>query len=175
MIVLDNDRTESIGAEAPAIIGGDAMRDMARAIAIMIVACVWAFVGNSPALSAYPERPIRLIVSFPPGGSSDAMARIVQPGLERLLGQTIIIENRAGAGGMLAIDVVAKSAPDGYVLGLGGGGAARGRFGLPGKKAHDPRKGGAPGSRLCGVALILAAAPSISGAALPCGVAQEKG
>jgi tripartite-type tricarboxylate transporter receptor subunit TctC len=73
-------------------------------------------VGNSPALSAYPERPIRLIVSFPPGGSSDAMARIVQPELERLLGQPIIIENRAGAGGMLAIDVVAKSAPDGYTF-----------------------------------------------------------
>src|SRR5215467_3425445 len=100
--------------------GGDAMRDMARAIAIMIVVCVCAFVGNRPALSAYPERPIRLIVSFPPGGSSDAMARIVQPGLERLLGQPIVIENRAGAGGMLAIDVVAKAAPDGYLIGLGG-------------------------------------------------------
>src|SRR2546429_7755164 len=98
------------------------MRDMVRAIATMIVACLCAATGNGPALSAYPERPIRLIVSFPPGGSSDAMARIVQPGLERLLGQPIVIENRAGAGGMLAIDVVAKAPPDGYVMGLGGPG-----------------------------------------------------
>ena len=99
------------------------MRGMVRTIATIIVACLSAAVGSGPAVSAYPERPIRLIVSFPPGGSSDAMARIVQPGLERLLGQTIVIENRAGAGGMLAIDLVAKAAPDGYVIGLGGAGA----------------------------------------------------
>src|SRR5712671_5177104 len=93
-----------------------------RAVAI-VAACLSIGVSEGRAASAYPERPIRLIVSFPPGGSSDAMARIVQPGLERLLGQTIIIENRAGAGGMLAIDLVAKASPDGYVIGLGGAGA----------------------------------------------------
>ena len=65
--------------------------------------------GRRPAASAFPDRPIRLIVSFPPGGSSDAMARIVQPGVEKLLGQPIVIENRAGAGGMIAIDAVAKA------------------------------------------------------------------
>src|SRR5262245_7051764 len=128
MIVLDNDRIESVGARIASVpcqsfIGGSAMRDMVRALATMIVAGVCVVVGNGPALSAYPERPIRLMVSFPPGGSSDAMARIVQPGLERLLGQPIIIENRAGAGGMLAIDVVAKAPPDGYLIGLGGAGA----------------------------------------------------
>src|SRR5262245_64641440 len=117
------------------------MRDKVRAIAAMIVAGVCAVVGSSPAMSAYPERPIRLMVSFPPGGSTDAMARIVQPGLERLLGQPIIIENRAGAGGMLAIDVVAKAAPDGYVLGLGGAGALGTNLALQEKMPYDPQIG----------------------------------
>jgi tripartite-type tricarboxylate transporter receptor subunit TctC len=151
-----------------------AMRDMARAIVTMIVACISGAVGNSPALSAYPERPIRLIVSFPPGGSSDAMARIVQPGLERLLGQTIVIENRAGAGGMLAIDVVAKSAPDGYVLGLGGAGALGTNLALQEKMPYDPRKDVAPVSGLAGSPFILAAAPSFQGTSLRDVIAQAK-
>ena len=63
--------------------------------------------GSGPALSAYPDRPIRLLVSFPPGGSSDAMARIVQSGVEKQLGQSLVIENRPGAGSMIAIDMIA--------------------------------------------------------------------
>src|SRR5215470_16236394 len=104
MIVLNNDpldidRIESAGAQRQRSLASlsseeTAMRNIVRAIATMIAAGLCAVVGNGPALSAYPERPIRLMVSFPPGGSSDAMARIVQPGLERLLGQPIIIENR---------------------------------------------------------------------------------
>jgi tripartite-type tricarboxylate transporter receptor subunit TctC len=150
------------------------MCDMARAIATMIVACVCIVVGNSPALSAYPERPIRLLVSFPPGGSSDAMARIVQPGLERLLGQPIIIENRAGAGGMLAIDVVAKAAPDGYLIGLGGAGALGTNLALQERMPYDPRKDVAPVSGLAGSPFILAAAPSFQGATLRDVIAQAK-
>src|SRR5499427_4753625 len=151
------------------------MRDVVRAIATMIAACLWAAVGNSPALSAYPERPIRLIVSFPPGGSSDAMARIVQPGLERLLGQTIIIENRAGAGGMIAIDAVAKAAPDGYVLGLGGAGALGTNLALGEKMSYDPRKDVAPITGLAGSPFILAAAPSFQGTSLREVLVQARG
>src|SRR3954454_13612606 len=116
------------------------MHGMVRTIATMVVACISVAVGGSPAVSAYPERPIRLIVSFPPGGSSDAMARIVQPGLEKLLGHPIVIDNRAGAGGMIAIDAVAKSPPDGYVLGLGGAGALGTNLALGEKMSYDPRK-----------------------------------
>src|SRR5258705_4772919 len=150
------------------------MRDMVRAIATVLVACVGAAMGNSPAVSAYPERPIRLIVSFPPGGSSDAMARIAQPGLERLLGQPIVIENRAGAGGMLAIDVVAKAPPDGYVLGLGGAGALGTNLALQEGMPYDPRKDVAPVSGLAGSPFILAAAPSFQGASLRGVIAQAK-
>src|SRR5262245_31980525 len=65
---------------------------------------------------SYPSRPVRLIVTFPPGGTVDITARIVQPKLSEYLGQTVVIENRGGAGGAVATEAVAKSAPDGYTF-----------------------------------------------------------
>src|SRR5215468_8702930 len=138
------------------------MRTSATALAVGL----FIGVAGGPAASAYPERPIRLIVSFPPGGSSDAMARIVQPGVEKLLGQPIVIENRAGAGGMIAIEAVAKSAPDGYVVGLGGAGALGTNLGLGEKMPYDPRKDIAPVTGLAASPFILAAAPSFAGKSL---------
>ena len=67
---------------------------------------------------AYPSRIIRLIVPFPPGGGSDFVARLLQPLLERALGQPVVVDNRTGAGGIVGTDHVAKSAPDGHTLGL---------------------------------------------------------
>ena len=64
----------------------------------------------------WPTKPIRLVVPYPPGGNVDVAARIVAPGLEKALGQTVIVENRAGAGGMIAAEHVARSAPDGYTF-----------------------------------------------------------
>ena len=60
---------------------------------------------------------------FPAGGSTDAVARAMQPALEKILGQPVVVENRAGAGGMLGVDAVAKAAPDGYTIGIAGAGA----------------------------------------------------
>ena len=64
----------------------------------------------------YPERPIKFVVPYPPGGGTDVVARIVQPRLQAVLGQSIVIENKGGAGGSLGTDVVAKAAPDGYTV-----------------------------------------------------------
>jgi len=64
----------------------------------------------------YPARPVRFIVPYPPGGGTDVIARIVQPKLSEALGQTIVIENRGGAGGALGTEAAAKSAPDGYTF-----------------------------------------------------------
>ena len=68
---------------------------------------------------AYPSKPIRLMVPFPPGGSTDIVARIVAQKLGAQLGQSLVIENRGGAGGTLGTAVVAKAAPDGYMLTVG--------------------------------------------------------
>src|SRR2546421_10223001 len=67
----------------------------------------------------YPSRPVRMVVGFPPGGGTDVVARILQPRLTELLGQTIVIDNRPGATGTVAAGQVAKSAPDGYTIMMG--------------------------------------------------------
>jgi tripartite-type tricarboxylate transporter receptor subunit TctC len=67
---------------------------------------------------AYPLRPIRFVIAFPPGGGSDAVARIVAPRLSDALGQQVVVDNRGGAATIIGMDLVAKSAPDGYTLGL---------------------------------------------------------
>jgi tripartite-type tricarboxylate transporter receptor subunit TctC len=141
-------------------------RAIVRLATAAAAVCLGLGVGSGPAASAYPERPIRLLVSFPPGGSSDAMARIVQPGVEKLLGQPIVIENRPGAGGMIAIDLIAKSAPDGYVLGLGGAGALGTNLGLQEKMSYDPQKDIAPVTGLAASPFILAASPSFQAKSL---------
>jgi tripartite-type tricarboxylate transporter receptor subunit TctC len=68
------------------------------------------------AASAYPERPIRIVLGFPAGGGADVVLRTVTPGLAEELGQPVFVDNRPGAGGNLGMDMVAKSAPDGYTL-----------------------------------------------------------
>ncbi|WP_418130242.1 tripartite tricarboxylate transporter substrate binding protein [Variovorax sp. 375MFSha3.1] len=65
---------------------------------------------------AWPSKPVRLVVSYPPGGTVDAVARIVAPRLSAKLGQPVVIDNRGGAGGAIGGDLVAKSAPDGYTV-----------------------------------------------------------
>ncbi|MSQ55059.1 MAG: tripartite tricarboxylate transporter substrate binding protein [Betaproteobacteria bacterium] len=71
----------------------------------------------SPALAQkWPEKPVKLIVPYPPGGNVDTAARIVSPGLQELLGQPVLVENKPGAGGLIAGEFVAKSAADGYTL-----------------------------------------------------------
>src|SRR5918998_5152038 len=66
------------------------------------------------AQSAWPDRPVRLIVPFPPGGSTDTIARIIQPKLSEALGKQLVIENRGGASGSVGAIEAARSAPDGY-------------------------------------------------------------
>src|SRR3954447_3526859 len=72
--------------------------------------------------NAYPDQPIKIIVAFPPGGSSDIVIRALQAALAEELRQPIVIENRAGAGGNIGVGAVAQAAPDGYTLGVAAAG-----------------------------------------------------
>ncbi|HSU76042.1 MAG TPA: tripartite tricarboxylate transporter substrate binding protein [Burkholderiales bacterium] len=87
------------------------------------MAAVLAVVAAGAAAQNFPAKPITTVVGFEPGGGTDTTARIVAPTLSELLGQQVVVENRAGAGGNIAVDYVAKAAPDGYTLVLANVGA----------------------------------------------------
>lgn len=84
-----------------------------------IMATTLAISTATLAQPTYPIKPIRLVVAFAPGSINDAVARELARQMRDLLGQSVIVENKQGAGGMLGTDAVAKAKPDGYVLGLG--------------------------------------------------------
>ncbi len=94
-----------------------------RALLLASAAGSLAIAGIAPAQQDYPSRPIRLVVTFPPGGSTDIIARALSPRIEAGLREPLIIDNRPGAGGNIGMDAVAKAAPDGYTLGIGAAGA----------------------------------------------------
>lgn len=92
-----------------------------RRCAAVRIAAVLLLLGPSVtgwAQDAYPSRPVRLVVPFPPGGSTDNLARVVVPRLIPILQQQVIIDNRGGAASNIGTDLVAKAAPDGYTVGL---------------------------------------------------------
>ena len=75
-----------------------------------------ALAGAGPALAEFPDKPIRILAPFAPGGNIDVTARIVADKLKDVLGVTMLVENKAGASGRIGSDVVARAAPDGYTL-----------------------------------------------------------
>ena len=89
-----------------------------QTLRLMTLAAITACVGAPSAMAqaAYPTKPITLVVTYPPGGGADAMARLIGPKMGEALGQAVVIENKPGAGGQIGAAAVAKAAPDGYTL-----------------------------------------------------------
>ena len=116
--------------------------------------------GAAAAQGSYPAKPVTTVVGFEPGGGTDTTARIVAPVLGELLGQQVVVENRAGAGGNIAVDYAAKAAPDGYTLVLANVGALAVNPHIL-KTPYDPLKDLVPVSMAAVFANVLVVQPTL--------------
>lgn len=122
-----------------------------------------AVMGASPgyANTSYPTQPIRLVVPFPPGGPTDAMARRLAESLAKPLGQPVIVENKAGAGGNIGAEFVANAKADGYTILFGTSGPLAINISLYKKQGYDPRTSFAPIARIGHLPNILVVNPKV--------------
>ena len=129
-----------------------------------LLAAVAATPLAAPALAQeWPTRQIRFVVSFPPGGSADLVARVLAPRVEARLRQPIVVDNRPGAGGNIGVDLVAKAAPDGYTIGLGAAGALAINPSLQPNMPYDTLRDLAPITMLAGTPFVLLASGAVQG------------
>jgi len=110
---------------------------------------------------AYPAKPIRFVIPFPPGGSTDLLGRIIGQQWAELMGQQVIIDNRGGAGGIIGVENAARSAPDGYTLVLGHIGTFGLNPSLYARLPYDPLRDFAPLGLFGGVSNLLVVHPSL--------------
>ncbi|PLQ01243.1 tripartite tricarboxylate transporter substrate binding protein [Cupriavidus pauculus] len=134
-----------------------------RTIALLLsVALGPLAAATALANDAYPTRPIRLVVPFPAGGTTDIMARAVSAELSKLQGWNVVVDNKPGAGGNIGSDIVAKSAPDGYTLLMGTVGTHGINQSLYGKLPFDPIKDFAPITLVAAVPNVLVVNPAFA-------------
>jgi tripartite-type tricarboxylate transporter receptor subunit TctC len=137
---------------------------MRRITAALLIGAGGGIVAFATALchgQAYPSKPVRLIVPNAPGGGSDLVGRLVAEKLSRALGQQVVVENRAGAGGQLAAEFVARSAPDGYTLLLGTTSTLITAPALYPKIGYNPTVDYAPISAVASTTYLLVIHPSV--------------
>jgi len=129
------------------------MKLLFAAIAFAVAACAQA--------QAWPSRPIRYIVIFAPGGTTDILARLIAPKLSEALGQPVIVENRPGAGGNTGAEMIAKAAPDGYTIGSGTVSSHAINATLYARMPYDPDKDFSPITMLATLPNMLVVHPSL--------------
>ena len=126
----------------------------------LAMACLVAMAAL-PAYAEYPDRPIRIIVPFTPGGSTDILARMLGQKLTDAWGQNVVVENRPGANGVIGADAVAKSAPDGYTFLMGGTSVNAANPGLYKQLPYDPVKDLVPVARFGVLPFLLIVNPKV--------------
>jgi tripartite-type tricarboxylate transporter receptor subunit TctC len=117
--------------------------------------CVVLAASITAAQAQYPERPVRMIVPFAPGGNVDVTARTITPALSELLGRNFVVDNRSGAGGAVGAEIVATATPDGYTLLVGSTGLLTIAPVIFDKLRYDPAKDFAPISLISKVPLVM--------------------
>ncbi len=115
-----------------------------------------------PSAGAYPVRPIRLVVPFAPGGSSDTITRLIGPHLAEQLGQQVVLDNRSGGNGALGTQIIARATPDGYTIGLAYIATLATNPAISGDVGYDPIKDFAGITQLTVSANVLAVHPSVA-------------
>src|SRR5690606_4045939 len=117
--------------------------------------------GAAWADESFPSRPIRIIVGYAPGGTTDIIARAIAPKMSAHLGQSVVIENRPGAGGNLGAELVARAEPDGYTLQMGTAGNMTVNPSIYANMKFDPNRDFEPISLVAAVANIMVVNPSV--------------
>jgi tripartite-type tricarboxylate transporter receptor subunit TctC len=167
---------EKSGGVAMAMVGDRTQREFKIIRALLAaVLCAWMLHGPGPAnAQTYPTRPIKVVVPFPPGGPTDGMARIISEQLGAVLGQPIVIENRAGAGGGVGGKFVAEADPDGYTVLMTPGGALTTGPAVNPNIGYDPAKVFASVGELIETPTIISVNPSLTARSMDEVVAYAK-
>jgi tripartite-type tricarboxylate transporter receptor subunit TctC len=128
------------------------MRKLLHVVGLAL-ACVFGPAAGQ--VQAWPTKPVRIVVNFPPGGAADQLVRSIQPGLQAALGQPVVVENRGGSGGNIGGEVVAKSPADGYTLLMSSGGMVSVNPHIYTKMPFDPAKDLTPVAAVARVLVFL--------------------
>jgi tripartite-type tricarboxylate transporter receptor subunit TctC len=143
-------------------VGSNCKLPTANCQLLRVAALLAAIVAAAPAAAqGYPAKPVRLLVPYPAGGPLDEVARGFGQRLTEMWGQTLVVENRGGAGGSVGAEVVAKSAPDGYLLLLGNAGPITVNPGLRHDLPYNPQRDLAPVTQIVAAPMVLVVHPSL--------------
>ncbi len=136
-------------------------RRLRRLAQTLAVALLLPFAGTVASQESYPSKPVRMIVPSAAGGSADIVARLVSDRLGKALGQAIVVDNRAGAGGLIGMEAIARAEPDGYIIGLGTQSTLTVAPIMNKASRVDPLKDFAPISGVASMAGVLTVHPSM--------------